>query len=239
MRLTIQNAGTHRNKNIMRLKAETIETLTLYVDKNNEIQQLRLTKLLANNTFGSTTIFDKHGQPSKVENKVEIDREDLKSLATTIRIFTLNRDKLTFDELSKIDDPALSAFWYAEIRRFQQDYENLRHGYPIIPKKVQDGKLILPFRGPSGKGPNHLVIDKGTITNGQIYDTFIYGDLVHVNRDGKRERFVSWRDLPNVFQMLQDDFLSYLIELVCMIGRLAWVCNAELTAERLSQSFVP
>jgi hypothetical protein len=221
---------------IMKLKLETTETLKLYVDKNNEIQQLRLTKLLASNSFGATTRFDKQGQPIKVENKVEIDQEDLKSLATTIRIFTVNRDKLTFDELSKIDDPALSALWYAEVERSQKEYARLRDGYPIIPKKVENGKLILPFRGPQGKGPIRLVIDKNTITNGQIYDTFIYGDLIHVNRDGKREKFVSWRDLPNVFQMLQGDFVSCLIELVCIIGRLAWVCNAELTAERLSES---
>lgn len=218
------------------LKVETIDTLKLYVDKNDEAQSLVLTKLLATNVFGQSISFDQRGQPTKVENSVEIDREYLKSLATTIRIFTLKNDRLTFDELGKITDPALTHFWHDEIDKCAKAYSKLRSGYPLIPKKVEAGELVLPFQRPSGTGAIRVVVDEKTLTNGQIFDTFIYGDLVHVNRGGKRERFESWKQNPHILQMLQDDFVTILIQILCLIGPTAWACKAELIAERLCDS---
>ena len=164
---------------------EYVEVLNLFNEKADEIKNSSYAKFVLEKK-PETTISKNQGEAIKIKT-IEPNDESLKSFVLTLRLFLQNNDQISFQNISKI--------------------------YKELPNNFQKEKIL--FSQARGKINNilntniNIKFNNKILTYCEVLDTFIYGDLAHINID-KRNTYKDWKSREEVglFALLKIDFHS-------------------------------
>lgn len=130
--------------------------------------------------------------------RIGADDEARDAFVTTFRMFIQPKDNIsisqTLDLYEQLDVPDEVKLWAKE---FRQDYQRFR-------KECGPDEIIMQ-RTRNGTDGQPIVAEEEILTNELILETFIYGDIAHVN-DDKRKRIQKWKSSLVVFPMIQTRF---------------------------------
>ena len=132
------------------------------------------------------------GEPLQIETNSPPD-ESLEAFVLTLRFFIQDNEATSIRNMSKL---------IAEL--------------PIsdmIKERVQEGRKN--FNSGLGR-PCEIMVDGVHLTNGEIFDTFIYGHLAHAN-ERKRRLYGSWASNPIIMGMMSTVFLGALLASIRMV----------------------
>ena len=132
------------------------------------------------------------------------------ALLVTLRLFIQDNERISLKNLAKLsaEDSELSSDWnrsYASIRGEANE--------------LLDESLTLAAQQ----------VGMSDLTGRELLDTFLYGEIAHMNPD-KRRCYRSWNDLP-VFPFLEFCFSAVITGLLCVIFNAAALAKDELTGQ--------
>ncbi|MCD6591050.1 MAG: hypothetical protein J7K72_03715 [Candidatus Aenigmarchaeota archaeon] len=127
------------------------------------------------------------------------DDESVEAFVLTIRFFYQNNEKISLSNMSEI-------------------YEKL----PISPKVKREFERIRNELNTFLDSKTRFTINGKEITNREIFETFLYGDLAHSNKT-KRKTYEFWKSNIPLYIVLKHEFieiLSFFIEKLSQIKKL-------------------
>jgi hypothetical protein len=172
-----------------------VEVLNLFNEKADQIKNSSYIKYVLEKK-PETTISKNQGETLKTKT-IEPNDESLKSLVLTLRLFLQKSNQISFQKISKI-------------------YEELPNNFQ------KEKKLFSQAMGKINDILNTLInikFDNKILTYREVFNTFIYGDLAHVDID-KRNTYKDWQSREGgLFALLKIDFHSIAINLIqCILN---------------------
>ena len=168
-----------------------VEILNLFNEKADEIKNSNYAKFVLEKK-PETTISKRQGEALKIET-MEPNNESLKSFVLTLRLFLQDNDQISFRNISKI---------YEEL---PNNFQKEKILFSRARKKIND---IL-------NANINIKFNNKRLTYHDVLDTFIYGDLAHINID-KRNTYKNWKSKKEtgLFDILKINFHSITTTLI-------------------------
>ena len=178
----------------MFLDKSDLKAMMEFNEKADKLYNNNFTKKIASEGFGVSFHLEKD-EPLVVDKKFPID-EEIESFVVTIRIFTLKRDILYTNKFvkniySKLPDDCEEKINFIDANNKLEQY--LDSSNDIIK------------------------IDGEEITRREIFNTFLYGGLVHVKDDVERRRYKMWMEHPMSGPIYESEFVSILTNMLSCI----------------------
>jgi hypothetical protein len=183
---------------------EAIRKLRLFNEKAQLLQKSRFVQMVFTEGSGVTVSY-KQGQPLRVVKR-GADHEALAAFALTFRFFLQKSDGISLEQIEGL-------------------YQSLDVPEDVRSSLTENRKALNGFLDSASE----LALNGQSITFRDVLETFIYGNLSHVNR-GKEEVYKVWQAGPLVL-VLEGYFETVLAEVLKFILWLASM-NAE-TIQRL------
>jgi len=161
-------------------KEDIRKIFRLFEIRAKELYESNFTKKLRGS---GVTIKAEIGKYGTIERKGP-DYESIKSFVITFRNFILDGDRISIREISKI-------------------YERLPENDPIKNEFREVRKIFNEFLD----SPSIFQIDEEKITNRKIIDTYIYGDVIHLN---KHDEFKKWIDHNPTRELMYNEIVGIL-----------------------------
>ena len=138
------------------------------------------------------------------------DDEDRDALLPTFRLF-IGDEPTSLREVSKLfSDDGLSSNWKANVTDVRARIKELLDSAPL---NLYEGNEL--------------------ITNRDIVNTFLNGEVFHLKDLAKRERFQSWKSDPRLFSLLQFFFANAIASVIEGLLRIAHLTELELQGKTL------
>lgn len=169
----------------MFLDRNDLKAMKLFNDKAEKLNNNSFTKKITSEGFG-ITISAKKGGPVNVEKRYPTD-ESIEAFVLTLRFFIQDNEASSFGNLadiySKLPDYCKEKIDFLNARKELNDYLDL----PDKSLRINE----------NGK----------TLTNREIYNTFIYGGLAHANKEYQK-KYDEWMANPLLGPILQGEFIN-------------------------------
>ena len=183
---------------------EYVEVLKLFNEKADEIKNTSYAKFVSEKR-PKTTISKNQGEAPKIKT-IEPNTESLQSFVLILRLFIQNNDQISFQNISKVYEKLPNNF-QKEKKSFSQARKKLNN--------ILSTNINVKF---NNEWP----------TYGEVLNTFIYGDLAHLNKKN-RNTYKYWKSKEEVglYAILKVSFhsiASSLIQCILYIQKL----NAEV-----------
>ena len=163
------------------------DIINSFNSKTKELVESRFAKSIQNSGIN---ISGTKGQPIKaVRNGPDL--EDIKSVAVTYRLFTLDGDGISIREIAKLYE-----------KLYEKD--DLRVEFNKIREALNNflnTNSIIEFGGKA-------------LTNGKIIDRYLYGHLIHLN---KKVEFESWIHSSPLNELVYNEIVNALAHLINFI----------------------
>jgi hypothetical protein len=152
---------------------EYVEVLNLFNEKADEIKNTSYAKFVSEKR-PKTTISKNQGEAPKIKT-IEPNTESLQSFVLILRLFLQNNDQISFQNISKVYEKLPNNF-QKEKKSFSQARKKLNN--------ILNTNINVKF---NNKWP----------TYGEVLNTFIYGDLAHLNKKN-RNTYKYWKSKEEV-----------------------------------------
>lgn len=188
---------------------KAIKVLALYDEKVSELHNSSFANAVFNNS-GIDISFERD-KSGFIGRRGPTD-ESIRAWAPSIRLLISKRDRISFNEMHTLYsqlplDPAV----LETLKSHKDDVDRILSE----PSNTGTNTDIKPLRI-AGKEPTVM----------EFLETFIYGDILHLD-ENKRENYVNWRSDQLIFVFAQDRFCflsAHIINLaVELIGFNAWI----------------
>ncbi len=187
------------------MRDETRRALQLYIQRADELEQGGFVKYVREKRPIGINITGQEDGTSVID-AIGPDNEATKAMIATFRPF-LQQRPISFRSIASLcDDPDLSPDWKAQITSIRTEVNSYLDSAPAI------------ISAPGEPMP----------TRRTILDTFIYGDILHIDDDKKREIYERWQSQDFYFLLLITEFNSILLNLSRAILRIAKLSKDEL-----------
>ncbi len=98
------------------------------------------------------------------------------------------------------------------LRKMATAYDHL----PVSPSLKEQFRQIHEAINEALDSPTYVAFNEVKITNREVQDIFLYGELAHVE-DRKREVFETWRQMPALYCMLLNEFCTVIYRLISAV----------------------
>lgn len=165
------------------LTLNDLKTLNLFNEKVDRLEKNSFVKHIFSQKTG-VTISSKKNEEVKIEKRFP-EKESIESFVLTLRYFIQDNEKISFRNIGKIYDKLPDN---NQKKDFFQDARNKLNNFLDTP----DNQLSIK--------ENDRVL-----TNREIFDTIIYGELAHTN-ENKREIYKRWMKNPILASIIENEF---------------------------------
>lgn len=189
------------------MKDKTRETFELFIEKANLLEEKTFVK---NSIANGLNLNIQFGSPRQIKHNIS-DREFIESVVVTVRMFYQDNDRISFRKIaSLLSDPSLSQTFIAFFNERRKELNVYLDSFGEI-QGVWDGKEL---------------------TNRNIFDTFVYGDIAHTNEE-KRAVYLKWKELGTLFILIEYLFVRILMDVVLLIVEVADAMKLELAGKKI------
>jgi hypothetical protein len=187
------------------MRDETKRAFQLYVQRADELEQGGFVKYVKEKRPIGINITSQEDGTSLIE-AVGPDNEATKALIATFRPF-IQQKPISFKSITSFcEDPDVSEDWKTQITTIRSAVNTYLDSHPNI--IVEPGEQ-LPIRR-------------------EILDTFIYGDILHIDDRRKREIYERWQSQDFYGLLLITEFNSILLNVCRAIFHIAAITKVEL-----------
>jgi hypothetical protein len=187
------------------MKAETRQTLTLFVEKANHLESFKFDEHIKNIGLGFKMTNVGNGQ-SVIEFSLP-DDEKRDSFLLTFRLFYMDQESISFAHLSRfLNDPGLSLEWKNGVSAIRHAYYKYLGDYPA---HYEAGFF------------------EGTPTGDEIVRTILYGEAAHLNPE-MTQKLKLWTADDIRANLLHQEFAKILLQLLLFIRGISELSEREL-----------
>ncbi len=187
------------------MRNETKRALQLYLQRADELEQGGFVKYIREKHPIGINITNQEDGTSLIE-AVGPDNEATIAMIATFRPF-IQQKPISFRSITSLcDDPGLSEDWKTQVTSIRSAVNSYLDSHPNI------------IEAPGEPLPTRRV----------ILDTFIYGDILHIDDKRKREIYERWQSQDFYFLLLITEFNSILLNICRAIFQIAAITKAEL-----------
>jgi len=188
------------------MRQDTREAIELFVEKAEKLKSFDFVKFPQRVKFSWS--WDQGKEKIEITGPKE---QDIDAFLLTYRFFFDKKEHCSFRWLAEnvLDDSGLSEHWKKEFRTLREKLNHYLDSYPAI--RVTNAKNKLPM------------------TNLQVKDLFIFGDLSHAtwNKEN-RENFKRWMSHSATKGLLTSQFTDILFITFDLILKVSDLCQAEI-----------
>src|SRR5438477_4715519 len=185
-------------------KPAAVKTIQLFNDKANKLESLEFVRAVRANKFGYTISGSADGS-YKIERHGP-SNEAVDAFVLTYRFFVQDNESIS-------------------IRRLGALYESL----PIDSPWKQGAQNTRQKLNEFLDGPTPIIVANHRITQRELHDTFLYGDLAHSNEQ-KAAQLADWAKRDGLIPILQAEFIWILAD---VSGAIAWFRSANTEVLKL------
>ncbi|MBB3231145.1 hypothetical protein [Halomonas stenophila] len=177
--------------------SENMEPFILFREKARKLLESTFAKEMAKPT-GLDISWTENGQVAVHRGP---DQEAIDAYLLTFRFFIQGNESISFRNMEK----------------------SFRHG-------INDDDLFEKFKEAKGAlnefldGDSHFNVN-GMVSRRQLMDVFIYGDLSHANRQGKREHYKSWMNNEFMAELMRNEFKDIIGKTLIVIAHVDKLCK--------------
>mgnify|MGYP006967019977 CR=1 FL=1 len=161
-----------------------IEVLKLFVDRIERLLRSRLTQHILQHQIGCK-IFWEEGKNIKIEYP-QCDEDDCYSFILSLRFFIQNNDEISIEKISNLIE---------RLPLSNQIKEPFKHNREELSRYLDSPPFCMAFGEPKSYR--------------DLFNTFIYGDLAHLN-ENLRSVYSRWLKDPLVWPHMQTQFFMVL-----------------------------
>lgn len=176
-----------------------MRVLELFVEKAKELGQRSFASYF--NDHGKVGLDWKKGDDG--DDLLEIigpEKDSIDAFLTTFRLFIQGGEPISFRALSKLEDDELSEEWKTNFQKARSDLNNYLAEQPI-----------------ESNPPN-------SITRRELLNTFLHGDIFHVNDLAKRNLFQEWKKSSILYVLLSNEFvitIDYIMQIILYVSKIS------------------
>jgi hypothetical protein len=209
------------------MRDETRDALKLFVEKTQRLRSSRYVRWLLDNR-GTALLLSSKQEGGVTIQPTRPDEDATAAFVLTFRFFVQQNEHSSFLWLANhaLDDPGLSEQWKQGLVRIRGELS------AWLDRPTHQNKPIVETVTEGGIEREHLVdvVDDVHLTNRDIMEIFLYGDLAHAN-PGKKETFDRWKANPIWFSLVQLEFDKVLMGILPAIWHVARLSNQELSSQ--------
>lgn len=177
--------------------SEALRRLRLFNRKAAELSKLSFLDKAFHEEAGASVSIER----GKVHvEKIGADRESTAAFALTLRFFLQQRDGIEIHQIFDL---------YQDMPISDED-----KGWVAVNLKDLDDYL-------DGRDAMKIIVDGVSVTNRMILETFLYGDLAHVN-DEKRDEYERWKAGPMnlLLESKFEQIVGEVMRFVCWLAKM-------------------
>ncbi len=190
------SGGEERAQGPERTKVDVdyeIRRLRLFNDKVEKLRRSRFVAYVHEVGRSSVKFSAQRHESGDFEMTLEREgpaEEMIDAVVLTLRMFIQKREPISLPKLSKAYDSLPVSDSLKE--RFRETHKAVNELLDSV---------------------THLIYNEERITNQELIDIFVYGELSHVE-DRKRKVFEGWTQMPPFFAMLENEFCAVIYNLI-------------------------
>ena len=190
------------DQQIDNLKLKALQSFRLFNEKADKLRGMSFTKQLIAADSGFTLKYNKGAEVIQAVRHGPND-ESIEAFVLTFRFFVQNNEVISINKMEKL---------YGKLREAgllqKQLVEDFNEAREALNRYLDEEPNI-----------NFTYIER-SFTRRQILDTFVYGGLAHANAN-KKALYDEWKQIPFIFPMLENEFVSSLMTVLAVIAHIA------------------